>query len=127
MTSLAWFVLVGISAAATHYTVVVALVSLAGWPPAGANLLGFAVAFWVSYFGHRRLTFATQEPPAHAQALPRFALVAAGSFALNQLAYMGLLRFSALSYQWALLLVLTGVALLTYITSRLWAFRSARA
>ena len=54
------FGIIGLAAAAIHYWTVVVLVELAGVAPLHANVGGFAVAFWCSYFGHRHWTFADQ-------------------------------------------------------------------
>src|SRR5690554_3275088 len=67
----AWFVIVGCSAAATHWLVVVAAVSMAHLPPLQANVLGWLVAFGVSFAGHYTLTFRHQNAPLW-QALRRF-------------------------------------------------------
>jgi len=52
------FGIIGMTAAAVHYWVVVALVEFGGMAPLLANVGGFASAFWFSYFGHRHWTFA---------------------------------------------------------------------
>lgn len=119
-----FFVAVGAAAAFTHWSVVRALVQAAALPPLAANVLGFAVAFGVSYLGHYRLSF--RSSAAHAQALPRFAAVALGGFVLNEALYALLLHVTALRYDVALALVLLSVAGLTYLASRGWAFRDRR-
>ncbi len=115
------FIFVGISALLTHWLVVVLLVPLAGLHPLLANVIAFLVAFNVSYFGHRHLTFKASER-SHRQTLPRFATVAASSFLLNEAMYWLLLTFTPLSYDIAMLLVLGSVAVLTYILGKFWAF-----
>ncbi|KDE40118.1 MAG: GtrA family protein [Nitrincola lacisaponensis] len=114
------FALVGISALIVHWLVVRLLVPL-GMPPLIANVFGFAVAFNVSYFGHRKLTFKA-DALNHSRTLPRFASVALGSFAVNEALYALLLMLTPLRYDVALLLVLGIVAVLTYLFSRFWAF-----
>jgi len=115
------FISVGVSALLTHWLVVILLVSVAGLPPLGANVIAFLVAFNVSYFGHRHLTFNASER-SHRQTLPRFATVAASSFLVNEALYWLLLNFTPLRYDLAMLLVLGTVAGMTYLLGKFWAF-----
>lgn len=115
------FIAVGVSALITHWLVVVLLVPLLGLHPLLANVVAFLVAFNVSYFGHRHLTFQASER-THRQTLPRFATVAASSFLLNEALYWALLSYTSLRYDIAMLLVLGSVAVLTYVLGKFWAF-----
>ncbi|MCV2353244.1 GtrA family protein [Paucibacter sp. B2R-40] len=124
MSSLLWFGLVGASAAAVHLSVVWLLVSKCQMAALLANVLGFVLAFGVSFVGHHRLSFGAQQARA-LQALPRFALVALLGFAVNELLY-ALLLAAGLDYRLALFLVLLAVAAMTWMLSRFWAFRSTR-
>lgn len=117
---LARFGVVGIAAMAVHWLVVAALVPL-GLAPLLANIVAFAVAFNVSYAGHRHWTFAATA--RHESTFKRFLGVALLSFALNEILYYLLLR-AGLEYRVALFLVLVAVAALTFVLSRYWAFRS---
>lgn len=114
------FIGVGVTALIVHWLVVRLLVPL-GLVPLLANVFGFVVAFNVSYFGHRKLTFKAEEL-SHSRTLPRFATVALGSFAVNEILYALLLTFTPLRYDLALLIVLGVVAVMTYLFSRFWAF-----
>lgn len=122
------FGIVGLSAAAVHYWTVIGLVELAHISPLRANVGGFAVAFWVSYFGHRHWTF-SDAVATHAadtnSSFPRFLLVAVLGFCMNQLLFYLLLHYLAWPYYLALALVVLTVAVMTYVLSRLWAFRRA--
>ncbi len=120
IAQLARFGVVGIAAMAVHWVVVAVIVPM-GIQPLLANIIGFATAFNVSYFGHRNWTFTSST--GHATTLTRFLGVAIASFALNELMYSVLLRHTALDYRVALLLVLVAVAALTFVLSRYWAFR----
>ena len=120
MAQVSRFALVGIVALLVHWCVVRLLVPL-GLAPLVANVFGFLVAFNVSYFGHRKLTFKA-EALQHSQTLPKFASVALGSFAINESLYALLLFFTPLRYDIALFIVLGVVAVLTYLFSRFWAF-----
>jgi putative flippase GtrA len=120
---LLWFVLTGATAALTHLLVVVLLVEGAALAPLVANAGGFAVAFLVSYAGHRQFTFAAQDCP-HRQGLPRFLLVACVSFLLNE-GLFALLLAAGIAYPLALFLALLAVAALTFVLARYWAFTRA--
>lgn len=125
---LARFGIVGLTAAAVHYWVVIALVELMQIAPLQANVGGFFVAFWVSYFGHRHWTFsdalATHSEGEHSSFL-RFVLVALLGFCMNELLFYLLLRYAGWPYYLALAVVVLAVAAMTYVLSRLWAFRHA--
>ena len=114
------FGLVGIAAVVVHFTVAAATVPL-GVTPLVANVLGFAAAFAVSFVGHGRWSFPARQRRT-AVALPRFAAVALGGFALNEALYAVLLRYTALDYRLALLAVLGAVAGVTLVASKHWAF-----
>jgi putative flippase GtrA len=118
---LARFGAVGIAAMAVHWSIVALLVPL-GSPPLLANVIAFAIAFNVSYVGHRNWTFADTTP--HATTFRRFLGVALLSFALNEALYYLLLR-QGIEYRIALFAVLVAVAALTFVLSRYWAFRRA--
>jgi len=121
VSSLLWFGLVGASAAAVHFGVVWLLVSQGMLAALIANVLGFLLAFGVSFLGHHRLSFAAQQARGR-DALPRFALVAVLGFVSNELMYAVLLRWG-MEYRLALLLVLITVAAMTWLLSRHWAFK----
>ena len=125
MKRLAAFGAVGLTAAGVHYLVVWLLVSHYAIAPLAANVGGFLVAFWTSFFGHRHLSFAHARAAPVRQSLPRFAAVALASFAVNESLYAWLLAYTPLPYTWALLLVLGTVAVATYLLSRFWAFLPA--
>jgi putative flippase GtrA len=120
-----WFAVVGVSALLVHYGLVTLLLVPLGLAPLLANVIGFLLAFQVSYWGHRRLTFRAGNV-AHSQALPRFFAVAALSFCVNETLYFLLLNYTQLNYRSALLIVLFTVALLTFVLGKLWAFSGAR-
>jgi putative flippase GtrA len=119
---LASFVAVGCTAAAVHFGVVVLLVSLGGLPPLAANVLGWIVAFVVSFLGQWQLTFRAQGAP-WLRALRRFFVLSLTGFAINESAYAVLLHFSRLPYDVLLAIVLVGVAVMTYLLGSRWAFR----
>lgn len=122
---LAWFIAVGCAAAGTHWLIVVLLVSLLSLPPLIANVIGWLVAFIVSFSGHFLLTFRHQHAPP-ARAARRFFAVSAAGFAVNELSYAWLLHTTAWRYDVLLALVLIAIAVATFIVGRLWAFQGRR-
>ncbi|MBV6272942.1 GtrA family protein [Alcaligenaceae bacterium CGII-47] len=117
-----WFVIVGCAAAATHWAFAVACVAFVGFSPLWANFIGWIIAFFVSFTGHYQLTFRHQRAPL-AQAAWRFFTVSALGFAVNEAAYAVLLRLTPLRYDLLLALILIGIAGMTFILGRFWAFR----
>jgi putative flippase GtrA len=115
------FLTVGSSAALMHEAIVIGLVEYLEWTPLFANIIGFVVAFNVSYIGHKHYTFNSNA--AHRSTLPKFALVASSSFLLNQGLFFVFLTWTTLPYSVALFIVLGSVALLTYVLSHFWAFK----
>lgn len=115
------FGVVGVGAMLVHLGAVSLWLVPAGMTPLAANVLGFLLAFGVSYWGHRHLTFRAAHV-AHRHALPRFFSVACLGFAGNEVLYALLLRFTPLDYRLALLLVLGAVAAMTFALGKLWAF-----
>lgn len=121
---IARFGVVGLAAAAVHYWTVVALVELFEIVPLRANVGGFVLAFWVSYFGHRYWTFFdTADPQSKKQSFLRFLSVAVLGFCMNALLFYLLLHYTAMPYYISLAIVVLTVAAMTYVLSRLWAFR----
>ena len=118
--STVWFLLVGGSAAATHMGVF-ALTQSHMWPEL-ANALGFAVAFGVSFIGHRYLSFQDASTSV-ATSLRRFGVTALVGFVSNELVFVLLLRLLQLPSQLALFLALLFAAGQTFVLSRFWAFR----
>ena len=120
------FVIVGSAAAATHWAGVVWLVSQWGFNPVLANVPAWLAALVVSFAGHHRWTFGDRHAAAGKSAA-RFFLVSAAGFAVNQGAYVALLRWSTLRYDLVLAGVLVAVAALTFLASRHWVFLSNEA
>lgn len=116
------FVAVGATAALVHWAVAVGLVERLGLLPLVANIGGWAVAFSVSFAGQALLTFRDHGAPLSRSA-PRFFLISLGGFCVNEAAYALLLRYSPWRFDVLLAGVLLGVAVLTYLLSRHWAFR----
>jgi putative flippase GtrA len=120
------FLLVGGSAAATHLIVVGLLVALTGMAPLQANVLGFLVAFVVSYNGHAWLTFSATAKRGWGT-VARFFAVACLSFVVNELLYAAALQWLSWHYFVSLAVVLVVVAAGTFVLSKFWAFKGRSA
>jgi putative flippase GtrA len=115
-----WFLAVGGAAALTHL-LVFSLTQHRMWPEL-ANASGFVVAFFVSFFGHRLLSF-RDAGTSVAQSFQRFAVTALAGFASNEAVFVLLLRGAGWPALLALILALLLAAAQTYLLSRFWAFR----
>ena len=115
-----WFLAVGGAAALTHMAVF-ALAQHWMWPEL-ANALGFCIAFFVSFAGHRRLSF-KDAGTSVATSLGRFAITALAGFASNEIIFVLLLRGFQMPALLALLIALVFAAGQTFVFSRYWAFR----
>lgn len=115
-----WFLAVGGSAALTH----MAVFALAQGHMLAelANALGFLIAFFVSFAGHRLLSF-KDAGTSVATSLGRFAVTALAGFASNELVFMLLLRGLGWPALLALFVALLFAAGQTFVFSRFWAFR----
>ena len=115
-----WFLAVGGSAALTHMGVFA--LAQAHMLPELANARGFVVAFFVSFAGHRLLSF-KDAATSVATSLGRFAVTALAGFASNELIFSLLLRALDLPALLALFIALVFAAGQTFLFSRYWAFR----
>lgn len=117
------FVVVGATAAATHYVVGLAAYTLFGAGAGLANVLGYCAGFPVSYGGQRFWTFARSREP-HRVALPRYLLTQLIAFAVSQTLLLLAVRFVPLPFWFVFGAVLVIVAAGTYLLSKLWVFRA---
>jgi putative flippase GtrA len=115
-----WFLAVGSAAALSHLGVF-ALAQHHVWPEL-ANALGFVLAFFVSFFGHRLLSFKDASTSV-STSLRRFAVTALGGFASNEIVFVLLLRWLQMPSLLALFVALVFAAGQTFVLSRFWAFR----
>lgn len=115
---LGYFILVGITAALTHFSIV-ALLDL---HPLISNVIAFVIAFNISFLGHKYLTFSAPNQEKKLK-LPYFFMVAGSALILNETLYFLLLHYTNLHYLVALVLVLGTVAVYTFLLSRFWACR----
>ncbi|NCN72011.1 MAG: GtrA family protein [Betaproteobacteria bacterium] len=119
-TSTFWFLAVGSAAALTHMGVF-AIAQRYLWPEV-ANALGFVIAFFVSFAGHRLLSFKDAVTTV-STSLQRFAVTALAGFASNELVFVLLLRWLRMPSLLALFVALVFAAGQTFVLSRFWAFR----
>ena len=115
-----WFLAVGGSAALTHMGVF-ALMQNQMWPEL-ANALGFLIAFFVSFAGHRFLSF-KDAGTSVGTSLGRFAVTALAGFVSNELVFTLLLRGLGWPSLLALFVALVVAAGQTFVLGRFWAFR----
>jgi len=115
-----WFLVIGASASLTHIAVF-ELTKTRIWPEA-ANACGFVLAFFVSFFGHRYLSFAGTVTGVQTSLL-RFAVTALAGFAANELVFVSLLRLLDWHSTVALIAGLAVAAVQTFVLSRYWAFK----
>jgi putative flippase GtrA len=119
------FTIVGGVAAAIHLSVVALLVEGLHMRILAANVVGFCVAFVVSFYGHAHWTF-PQSAGRRTLARKRFFVIALTGFIANQSAYAsGLDVMGDKGDGWylpILVVVIVGVAGFTFALSKLWAF-----
>ncbi len=129
-----WFLAVGGVAALTHlgvyaliapdlsFSTPTPVLSVHAIPPEIANALSFCVAFFVSFVGHRWLSF-KDTSTSLLTSLRRFGLTALAGFATNETVFVVLLRGLQTPALLALAVALTGAAAQTFVLGRFWAFR----
>jgi putative flippase GtrA len=115
------FGVVGLTAAALHFSVVVALVQTLGFEPLVANIFAFIVSFQMSYWGHRCITF-SGTAALHREAYPKLVLVQILNFCANESLFYLFLRLH-MPYPVALLIVLAILPIFTFICSKWWIFK----
>jgi putative flippase GtrA len=79
----------------------------------------------VSYFGHRKFSFAGQDA-SHTQAFPRFLSIAALGFLANQTLVLNGIEYTNLPFWLVLGVVMVLVAASTYLLSKFWAFKGTQ-
>jgi putative flippase GtrA len=118
------FVVIGTLAAMVNLSIVISLVEANVLSPLLANIFGFAVAFQVSYFGHRYWTF-NRTYNTHKIAVPRLLLISGSSFIANEGIFYLFLNLFQLPYIFALFSTLTVLPIISFILNKLWVFQEA--
>ena len=121
MKRLLKFASVGIVATLVHYFTALAAAHLINIHPEISNIIGFMIAFIVSFFGHWRWTFRDHRT-RFCRALPAFALVAVSMFFFNATVFRLLLGYTHYRFELLLLFVQALVLLITYTATKYWAF-----
>lgn len=119
-TSARWFATVGAAAAMIHVGVFEA--SRRVLQPEIANLTGFGLAFLVSFYGHRFLSF-KDASTSLGTSFGRFAVTALAGLATNEAVFVLLFRLLGWPATPALLCGLLFAAGQTFVLTRFWAFR----
>lgn len=104
------FIIVGIAATLTDLGVSTLLLKIFGWHETVCAAIGFAVAFWVSFFGHRFFTFRTFGNPF------KFFLLAVSMLLLREIMIYSLTAIGIRGFM-ALFIPLCAVTLITFVVS----------
>jgi putative flippase GtrA len=110
----------GATGTLVHYAVLVGSVQLADAGPVPASTVGALAGAIVNYGLNHRFTFASRK--THAQALPRFLLVAIGGVFLNAIVLSLLLAQSGVHYLVAQAFTTAIVLAAGYFANRAWTF-----
>ena len=117
------FIIIGILASITNFVIVWAIVHLEVAKPLIANLFAYLIAFNVSYFGHRLLTF-SQTTESHKSAAIKFFINVIIGLIINETVYYILLHIVGLQYLLALFITMGLVAVYTFIVSKFLVFKA---
>ncbi|EFO33499.1 putative GtrA family protein [Roseibium sp. TrichSKD4] len=117
------FALVGIAATLTHSVVALAALQSEMFGAYGSNILGFIVAFVVSFAGHNFWSF---KPRRHhgttGRRMARFLLIAVMGFLANNVVLTACLQFTNWPATVGLIFSIAIVPVLSFLGSRFWAF-----
>jgi len=119
------FGLIGVVSTLVHVAVALILHHFFGFSPLWSNAMAFMTAWMVSYVGNWVWTF--EAATTHSHSAPRFFIVAAGGFALNQLIVLITSEWWGWPFWLALVPVVMIVPLVGFIASRYWAYRQSAA
>jgi putative flippase GtrA len=121
LRQLSRFGFVGVLATAVHVGVGMGLHKGLGMLPFWANLIAFACALSVSFYGQTRLTF--PDSTADHRAFTRFAIVAVSGLGLNQLIVWVMTSLFFNPYWLALVVIIFTVPGVTFLLLKFWALR----
>lgn len=116
------FVLIGATATAVHYAVLITFVEIWHIKPSVATTVGFVSSALLNYTLNRTFTFKTKL--SHATALPRFTFVAICGGMINLLVVDCLLNAMSVNYLLSQVAATVAVLLCNYTAHRLWTFRA---
>ena len=118
-----YFLIIGGTTSIVNFILVFTIVHLGLAKPLIANLFAFLIAFNVSYFGHRFLTFSTTTQ-SHAKAGSQFFINALIGLVLNEIIYSVLLHLLNIQYLVALFITMGIVAVYTFFVSKFFIFKA---
>jgi putative flippase GtrA len=118
---LAIFGVVGIAATVTHYGAALLFVELFGISSQISNLIGFWIAFGVSYFGQSVITFRSRPSLSN---FSKYAALAIFNYLMSAGVLYLLERTLDVDYRVALMVIVILVPLVSYIISKHFIFRS---
>ncbi|MTI42866.1 putative flippase GtrA [Roseibium hamelinense] len=117
------FAIVGATATGVHAATAVGLLEFGILSAFPANIVGFMIAFCVSFTGHHFWSFgASRHDAAVSRRMRRFFTLAASGFALNSTALAAWLQLTPWPDALGILFSIAVVPGLTFLGSRLWAF-----
>lgn len=111
------FIIVGIAATLTDLCISWLVWRIFAWHETLAAVIGFAVAFWVSFFGHRFFTFRTFGNPF------KFFLLAVSMLLLREIMIYSLTAIGVRGFM-ALFIPLCAVTLITFVVSKYKIFKN---
>jgi putative flippase GtrA len=118
-----YFLVIGALASIINLILVFIIVYLGLAKPLVANFFAFLIAFNVSYFGHRFLTFSTTTQ-SHTTAGTQFFINAIIGLVLNEITYYTLLHILHIQYLVALFITMALVAIYTFVVSKFFIFKA---
>lgn len=116
------FGVVGLSAAVVHLSIALSLISYANIQPLHANFIAFLCAFLLSFSGHLKWTFSA-EGRRRGAAFIKFFVITFTAFLANNIVLFGLVERKVMSDQWAVCIAVTIIPVISFLGSRLWAFK----
>ena len=117
------FLIIGGITSLVNFILVFIIVHLGLAKPLVANFFAFLIAFNVSYFGHRFLTFPTTTQ-SHVKAGTQFFINALIGLVLNEIIYSILLHILHIQYLIALFITMGLVAIYTFVVSKFFIFKA---
>ncbi len=121
---LARFGIVGVAATLVHLGVAFLLSQNTDIPLIAINIMAFAVAFGVSFFGHHHWTF--QSKTSKKESFFKFFLIALSGLAASTLILSILIKLDISTDLVKLLISIVIIPVVTYLLSKFWAFRGSK-
>ncbi|MEO1920161.1 MAG: GtrA family protein [Paracoccaceae bacterium] len=118
------FGFVGVAASILHFITAVVTMRVFGAPILLANLIGFIVAFGLSYVGHYKWTFQSSEN--HKVSVPKFAITAVTGYLINNVVLIILISLTGVEHSVFILIAIAVSAAVVYLISSRWIFGGRR-